>query len=338
MKLHEINHIPDQLLETEATGLEALLGKPTLIHLQGRQEPALLITVLMHGNETTGWEAVRLLLKRYCDQQGNLDLPRSVSLFISNVSAAAQGLRRLDNQPDYNRVWPGCNSPYTKEHGLMQQVIDSMVDRGLFASVDVHNNTGLNPHYACINLLDNRFLHLAAMFSRTVVYFLRPKGVQSMAFSGYCPAVTLECGKVGSAYGVEHAAEYLDACLHLSEHPSHPVAAHDVEIFHTVAIVKVLEHVSFGFGGHEASIRFANDLDRLNFRELPAGTSFGYIEPGHGIGLEARDESGRDVTANYFMLDEGELRLKVAVMPSMLTTDHRVVRQDCLCYLMERHS
>jgi len=338
VKLHEINHIPEGLLETEATDLEALLGKPTLIHLQGRQEPALLVTVLMHGNETTGWEAVRALLKRYRDQQGNLDLPRSLSLFISNVSAAAKGLRRLDNQPDYNRVWPGCGSPYTAEHGLMQQVVDSMVDRGLFASVDMHNNTGLNPHYACINFLDNRFLHLAAMFSRTVVYFLRPKGVQSMALGEYCPAVTLECGKVGTTYGVEHAIEYLDGCLHLSEHPSHPVAAHDIELFHTVAVVKVLEHTSFEFGKYGTNIRFADDLDRLNFQELPAGTSLGYVEPEHGIGLDVRDENGRDVTAKYFMLEKGELRLQLAVMPSMLTKDHRVIRQDCLCYLMERYS
>ncbi len=338
MKLHEINHIPERLLETEAENLEALLGKPTLIHLQGRQEPALLITVLMHGNETTGWEAVRVLLKRYCNQQGDLDLPRSLSLFISNVSAAAKGLRRLDNQPDYNRVWPGCSLPYTEEHGLMQQVVDSMVDRGLFASVDMHNNTGLNPHYGCINSLDNRFLHLAAMFSRTVVYFLRPKGVQSMALAEHCPAVTLECGKVGTVYGVEHAVEYLDGCLHLSEHPSHPVAEHDIDIFHTVATVTVLDHVSFGFGECESNICFINELDRLNFRELSVGASFGCVKPGHGIGLEARDENGRDVTAKYFMLDDGELRLRTAVMPSMLTKDHRVIRQDCLCYLMERYS
>jgi len=338
MKLYEINHIPEQLLETEATGLKALLGRPTLIHLQGRQEPALFISVLMHGNETTGWEAVRALLKRYCDRQGDMDLPRSLSIFIGNVSAAAKGLRRLDNQPDYNRVWPGCGSPHTEEHALMQQVVDSMLSRGLFASVDVHNNTGLNPHYACTNFLDNRFLHLAALFSRTVVYFLRPKGVQSMAFGKHCPAVTLECGKVGAAYGVEHAIEYLDACLHLSEHPSHPVAEHDIEIFHTVAIVKVLENISFGFGGQKVNLNFSDDLDRLNFRELPAGTSFGYVEPEQGIGLEVRDENGRDVTANYFTLDQGELRLQTAVMPSMLTKDHRVIRQDCLCYLMERYS
>jgi hypothetical protein len=34
---------------------------------------------------------------------------------------------------------------------------------------------------------------------------------------------------------------------------------------------------------------------------------------------------------------DGKIRLRVPVMPSMLTLDERVVRQDCLCYLMERY-
>ena len=220
----------------------------------------------------------------------------------------------------------------------MEQVVDSMVARGLFASVDVHNNTGLNPHYACVNVIDNRFLHLATMFSRTVVYFLQPRGVLSMVMAKYCPSVTLECGKIGQAYGVKHAFEYLDACLRLSEFPDHPVAEHDIELFHTVATVKVLENLSFGFGEHGVNIRFADDLDRLNFRELPRGTSLGCIEAGHGLGLEVRDEHGRDVAGRYFVLEDGELRLRSPVMPSMLSKDHRVVRQDCLCYLMERYA
>ncbi|MEE9357984.1 hypothetical protein [Candidatus Vondammii sp. HM_W22] len=32
------------------------------------------------------------------------------------------------------------------------------------------------------------------------------------------------------------------------------------------------------------------------------------------------------------------MKLKVPVIPSMLTKDHRVVRQDCVCYLMKRYN
>ena len=336
--LRELDHLPPGLLQLEAFELAEALGGPTLIHLRGRREQPLLVSVLMHGNETTGWEAVRSLLNRYEVGGGGLVLPRSLSLFISNVSAAAAGVRRLDGQPDYNRVWPGCEDSGTPEHALMQQVLDIMHARGVFASVDVHNNTGLNPHYACVNVIDDRFLHLATMFSRTVVYFIRPCGVQSLAMSKYCPAVTLECGKPGQSHGVEHAVEYLNACLHLAEHPRHPVAAHDIDLFHTVAIVKVPGRLSFSFGDPGVDIQFEDDLDYLNFRELPRGTPLGRIQSGNGIGLEVCDEQGRDVSGRYFEVDQGELRLRVPVMPSMLTRDQRVVRQDCLCYLMERYN
>lgn len=336
--LRELDHIPQGLLGLDASELEAALGGPTLIHLPGRREPGLFVSALMHGNEPVGWDAVRQLLRHYQPGGGEQPLPRSLSLFVGNVSAAARGARHLDGQPDYNRIWPGCddggNSP---EHRMMQQVVDIMANRGVFASVDLHNNTGLNPHYACVNVIDNRFLHLATMFGRTVVYFIRPCGVQSKAMARLCPSVTLECGKVGQAHGVEHAREYLEAVLHLSEHPAHPVAEHDIDLLHTVATVRVKEGLTFGFGDAAADIRFLADLDHLNFRELPRGTTLGTQSPDLGLGLEIFDEQGREVSGQYFAVDENELRLRASVIPSMLTRDHGVIEQDCLCYLMERY-
>jgi hypothetical protein len=260
-----------------------------------------------------------------------------LSLFIGNVRAAALGLRRLEGQPDYNRVWPGSETTGTPEHAMMERVVDIMRTRRPFASVDVHNNTGINPHYACVNRLDSRFLHLANLFGRTVVYFLRPRGVQSMAMAELCPAVTLECGKVGQAHGVEHAMQFLDACLHLTEHPQHPIMDQDIDLFHTVAQVKVPETVSFSFTSEGADILFAPDIDHLNFRELPAGTSLGSVNGAGWIVFDVRDEAGRDVVDRYFRLDDGQICLRRPVMPSMLTVDENVIRQDCLCYLMERY-
>ena len=71
--LKQLDHIPPGLLDLEATQLQAVLGGPTLIHLEGRRQEPLLVTVLMHGNETTGWEAVRILLRPYAS--GEEELP-----------------------------------------------------------------------------------------------------------------------------------------------------------------------------------------------------------------------------------------------------------------------
>ena len=323
--------IPEDLLSCDARGLRELLGGPTLIHLPGRREQPLFVSILLHGNETTGLHAMQRVLRKYRDRE----LPRALSLFIGNVEAAAQGLRRLDGQPDYNRVWPGCDTGGTPEHLMMQQVLDQMRERKVFASIDIHNNTGLNPHYACINVLDDRFFHLATLFSRTVVWFTRPLGVQSAAFAGLCPAVTVECGQAGAAHGDEHAAEFVDACLNLAAHPDHAIATHDMDLFHTVAIVRVPESVSFSFGQGESDIVFEPDLDHLNFIELQPGTRLGRVRDGAHL-LQAWDNDGHDVADDYFTVSDGEIRLKRPVMPSMLTLDERVIRQDCLCYLMER--
>jgi hypothetical protein len=330
--LNIIESPPAGLLDADPTELQRLLGGPTLLHLPGRRAEPLFVSVLLHGNEDTGYFAVRELLRRYRD----MPLPRSLSIFIGNVSAAALGLRRLDGQPDYNRVWPGSEEPASAEHMLMARVVDEMERRGVFASVDVHNNTGINPHYACVNRTDHRYLHLATLFSRTVVYFTRPRGVQSLAFSRLCPAVTVECGQPGQPHGIEHARDYIDACLHLADIPVHPVAPHDIDLFHTVAIVKVPETVQFGFGDGPGDIRFNPQLDHLNFRELPAGAALGRVVTKQAR-LEAWDELGREVGERFFTVAAGELCVRCPVMPSMFTRDERVIRQDCLGYLMERY-
>ncbi|KAA6186276.1 peptidase M14 [Thiohalocapsa marina] len=337
-QLHELTQLPPGLLDCPSHQLHEHLAGPTLIHLPGQREPALFVSVLTHGNETVGWEAVRRLLRRY--QQAARPLPRALSLFIGNVLAAARQQRHLPDQPDYNRVWPGSELPPTPEHAVMARVVERMAHRGVFASVDLHNNTGANPHYACVNVIDNRFLHLAALFSRTVVYFIRPRGVQSQAMAALCPAVTLECGKVRDQLGVEHALDYVDACLRLSELPSHAVPAHDIDLFHTMAQVRVRPDVAFTFapasGMPAAGLLLSPELERLNFRELPAGTAFGRCDATPP--LDVRDEWNRDVYPRYFDHIDGELRLRVPAMPSMLTCDETVIRQDCLCYLMERYN
>jgi len=129
--LQELHTLPAGLLEIGPCDLEAVLGGPTLIHLSGDREPSLFVSVLLHGNEPVGWNALRSLLADYRKRFGALRLPRTLSLFIGNVSAAASGVRRLPGQPDYNRIWPGCESPPTPAHTMMQRVVAIMRRRGI---------------------------------------------------------------------------------------------------------------------------------------------------------------------------------------------------------------
>ncbi|HHJ40094.1 MAG: peptidase M14 [Methylothermaceae bacteria B42] len=331
LTLHQIDTVPPGLLEIDAKELYTLLPGPTLLHLEGKDPARLFISILLHGNEVTGLLAVQRLLKKYQDHP----LPRSLSIFFGNIEAARAGVRRLEGQPDYNRVWPGTEHPPCPEVSLMRQVWETMAARPLFASIDIHNNTGRNPLYGCVNCLEAPFLQLASFFGRLVVYFLRPKGVQSMAFARLCPAVTLECGKPGISQGVDHAFDYVDTCLHLKEIPNKPPSPGNVDLFHTVAQIKIRKDIYFSFTDDKADLVLRSDLDHLNFMELSAGIALGEVHC-DTIPLIALDEDGNEVTHLYFQVQAGKLILKRKVMPSMFTMDERIIRQDCLGYLMER--
>jgi len=328
-----LDYLPDGFLDCEATDLLALMDEPTLIHLEGRRRQPLFVSILLHGNEITGLHAMQSLLKKYQQQT----LPRCLSLFVGNITAAQQGMRRLNGQSDYNRVWPGSDQPASAETLMMQDIIDQMRKRDVFASIDIHNNTGINPHYGCVNVIDHRFFHLATLFSRTVVYFTRPVGVQSSAFANLCPAVTIECGKVGQQYADQHAMEFVDAALHLAEIPTHPIAEHDIDLFHTIAIVKVPVNVEFSFNDESADILLETDLDHMNFRELEAGTRIAKLSSDSAARLQAWDNDGKDISDELFSYTDNEITTKKPLMPSMLTLNEKVIKQDCLCYLMERY-
>lgn len=330
LTLTVLDEIPEGLLHAKASELHQHLTGPTLIRLQGKRKDVLFVSALLHGNETTGWDAVRELLLNNKEAV----LPRSLYLFIGNVAAAAEGLRVLDGQQDYNRIWKKGNK--SAEGKVAAEMLEILASAPLFAAVDIHNNTGRNPHYACINGLDNKSLHLATLFGRTVVYFRRPDSVLSLALSTICPATTVECGKAEDSQGREHAKEFIHACLHLQGFPSHEVAEHDIDIFHTVATVKVLEDVDFGIENSAAKLNFIGNLDRLNFQELSSGTILAHINGGDIACLEAINEDGDNVVDEYFSYEKGALRFSTPLMPSMLTLDEHIIRQDCLCYLMER--
>ena len=326
--LHRLDAMPHELLSLHAHELYRYLPGPTLLSLPGEKTPGLFLSVLLHGNEDTGWQVLRNLLLKYRDQQ----LPRSLLAFIGNVHAARDKRRKLDHQPDFNRIWDGGEHP---ECRVVEEVLAEARRTGLFCSIDIHNNTGLNPHYACINRLAPEFLHLARCFSRTVVYFVRPRGVQSIAFSSLCPALTLECGKPGDEYGVQRATSFVDEIMQMEELEHQVMPQHNMALFHTVASVRIPHQLSISFDGSPAQVVFIKGLENLNFEEIPPDTMLATVDPAVEQPFHVYAEDGQDLFQHYFRREGINLLTNVALMPSMLTPDIPIVKQDCLCYLME---
>ncbi|MCA9127673.1 MAG: succinylglutamate desuccinylase/aspartoacylase family protein [Planctomycetales bacterium] len=329
--LRLIDKLPPGILDVTLKDIMDLFPQPTVIDLPGRRDQPLFASILLHGNEDAGLIALQELLKRYTDRQ----LPRRLIVFVGNVQACRAGKRFLPDQVDFNRAWPGSELPNCETHELLQSVTNYVLQKQPFASIDIHNNTGLNPYYGCICTTKPAHLYLASMFSRTAVFFTSPRGVQTQAFMDHCPAITCECGQIGDRVGALRAAELLDSCLHLSEFPD-PSPPAELTLFHTVARIRLNQQRSFGFklGG---DIVLRGDLQSLNFVELLPGEPIATIQGALNDCFEVTDEKGKDVTVDYLTLRQDVVQLSRPSMPSMLTHNVDVIKQDCLGYLMERY-
>lgn len=322
---------PPGLEVCTARELHERLGGSTLIRLPGRAEPALFVSVLLHGNETSGWDAVRRLLKRHPGGE----LPRSLLLFIGNVAAAARGVRSLPIQQDYNRIWHGAAGP---EGELAKAVKTALTSEDLFAAVDLHNNTGHNPHYSVVTDLSTGNLALAWLFDDQAVYVREPDTVLARLFAGRCPAVTLELGPIGDPRCADRALDFLSRLMALETLP--PADLHGLRTYRTEARVHIPPGVDFSFVGEERAtpLVLTGGVEGVNFHELPAGTDFAATALPLIESLTVLDSDRRNVTEEYFAVDGQRLRLRRPVVPAMYTLDPAVIRQDCLCYFMQRMS
>jgi succinylglutamate desuccinylase len=321
--------VPQGLLDADARSLHEILDGPTLIELDGEKGAPLFLSGLMHGNEDSGLVAIQKILRRY---QGR-SLPRPLMILIGNVAAARCGMRRLGGQPDYNRVWPGCAEYQASDEArIMAQFHARVIERKAIAAIDIHNNTGRNPHYSVICVQDARVMALARLFAPRSVLFRGLPGTQTASFGGLIPAITIECGQSGDDANAEAAANMIEAVLRLDD-LGEAGGFEELSLFHTLAQVRVRTDVALDCDHSAGWFDLDGDLDRHNFEQLEPGFSFG--ESNHPRPLEVIDEQGKDVFDTFFQIKAENIRLRRPVVPAMLTAQERIIRQDCLCYLME---
>lgn len=328
-----LDHLPAGILDVDATGLHEFVEDHTLVHLPGKITRPLFISILQHGDETTGWDAVKALLNNHPKQ-----LPRSLYLLFGNVKAAALNTRQLDHQPDFNRCWPGLHKQDHAVARKMAEITELMAEVKPFASIDIHNNSGRNPHYAGINSLNGEFVNLASLFSETIIHFTSPDGIQSGAFAQFCPSVTIECGMSGTADGIEQTLTFLENLIHLSSLKQIPGVAEHQQVLNIFSTVKVKPEISIAIDGPspgDVDFVINDDLDYLNFHLIEPGTVFGRITRDDlPMPFAVTDQIGHDITSHYFEQHGQEIRLKQTVVPAMITQSIKAIRLDCLCYLM----
>ncbi|MDE0036692.1 MAG: succinylglutamate desuccinylase/aspartoacylase family protein [Gammaproteobacteria bacterium] len=309
MRLNIASALPDSLADVPATALADELGGPTLFDLRKPKAPPLVVSVLLHGNEVSGWDAVRGLLYEF----------RSISslLFLANLDAAREGVRALPNQEDFNRVWEGGE---TSEAAVAAEVTARVADADPYVAVDIHNNTGRNPPYAVVCRTDRKTLAFAGAFAERALMASQPGGFQTRRFTRFCTAVTIEVGTPDDPDSTTRAAEYVAELL--ASYPRPPAttrAPYELRLFETVARVLVAERTEI-----------EPAMQRFNFRRAPAGTGLTRRGP-----LVARSADGADISDEYFTVVDGMAVLTRPAILAMYTRDLESARRDCLCYFLE---
>lgn len=327
LRLDRLDALPAAISRTAARDVRSVFPESALISLPGRRPEPLFVSVLIHGDETVGWEALKKLQAWLAHHAP----PRALLIFIGNVRAAEARARMLPGRPDYNRIWKGGETP---ENRLAAAVIDAVQAARPFAAVDLHNNTGANPLYALVHEPRPEDLQLASLFSPRALFTRSPPATLGEAMAQFCPAITAECGQPGVAANEQAAFELILDAMHLDRWRG--AADQDMALLDVAGRIEIAEDAGIAFSADApGEIELPAALEKWNFFERPAGSVFARVRNG-ARPVRVLDQSGRDVTDLCFRRDGDRLRLTRDFTPVMLTTNETAIRADCLGYLTEK--
>jgi len=330
-----IDGIADDLLDLAPRELLRALGRPTLIRVPGRGEQApRAVSTLLHGDESTGFEAMLRILRR------RRVYPFDLFVVIGNVRAALEGSghvhRYLDDQEDFNRVW-GLDAPTTQMRRAADAILARLRGAGLESLVDVHNNSGDNPFYAIVTRERNATLNLATLFTTTLVRWDLDAHTLMEALHDDVPSIAIECGKADRPESLAFAVDGLRR--YLGEPPiTDAEVVRDFDMIADLRKVVVRPEVRFTFGGDlsdDVDFVVAEDAEVHNFVEVPPGHVLGHVHPGSALPLVAKSSGADDVTDALFDVLDGVVVTRRAVTPIMMTRSVEAARKDCLFYVAD---
>lgn len=335
----EITTIPEALLSVSASQLHTLFPRPTILHLDGKKKQPLLISCLLHGNEHSGFVMVQNILKNFLRDNS---LARETYFLFGNVEAAAKNQRKLDHQPDYNRIWRD------EKHPLVKRILSLVKEKKFMAAIDLHNNTGRNPHYACVSQAKAEHINLALLFSPHLVYFTAPDSTLSVVLSEFVPSLTLECGLSLDPEICEKGSQFLNTLYQINSLPNTLPCQQTCRLQQSTVNIKVPSTARIGYGNlndlkdmQSKSIDFdiilRSDLDTLNFTEIKKSEVIAYVQnPEFDLVLNFLEPqlSAIHDKHRYLCKKDSFFYIEPGLTPSMFTLNAKIIKEDCLGYLM----
>jgi hypothetical protein len=312
------------------------LGSHSLLCVPGRdQSRTRLVSTLLHGNEPSGVRAVHQWLR--AGRKPAVD----VLIFIGAVETALTppgfAHRFLPGSLDMNRCWL---PPFETPEGVVAHEVLRLIRQTHAESlVDIHNNTGHNPAYGVGVVPGAAELNLTSLFGDRFVHSPLRLGTLAEATCNDFPSIAIECGRSHDPAADAVALAGLERYLETDVIDYQRVVPDHMSVLVDPVRVCVREGVELAFGDGPvagADVTVDLDIDRHNFEELAPETEIGWLGERRVWPLEALDETGRDLSKEFFDIREGRMVTRQPIIPIMMTTNRDNALSDCLFYVVKR--
>tara|TARA_Y100000310_G_scaffold336738_1_gene422086 strand:- start:1213 stop:2202 length:990 start_codon:yes stop_codon:yes gene_type:complete len=323
MSLKYFSEIPEQINLEPKEFLQWL--NTTSIIKAGSGEESIILFCLVHGNEPSGFYAFHDLLKKLMIKD---DLQKTVYFVFTNVKAALYGsgfeIRFTEDQSDMNRIWlePGKNP---EQNNLVEKLKTFIKEKNPQLVVDFHNTTGRNPVYLItLPKIDYDLLKKYSYFTT----FLSEDTEQTMLISwagNFTESFLIECGQNISPQSNLNAKEVLNRVLIYSKtKPGEIIPQEKVWLAsHPDRVVVNSKNIEISDENTGADVVFRTDLDLLNTKLLPKGTSLGFANKAGVI-----NHPKLEVVDNKLILKEHATLI-------LLTTHIPAITTTCLGYFVD---
>ncbi len=330
-----LNILKSQDLTLPATPEQWLheLQQPTAIEIIGKQSDQWrVISVLIHGNEPSGFYATYNFLKQGLIPETNL------SIIISSVRAARHEPlfthRYMPGEYDLNRRF-GIIDCHDRVTELAIQITEYIRTLSPQFIVDLHNTSGQSPAF-CVSISSHPSIHkIASLFTKEIVVTQLVIG-SLMEQNFNCPITTIECG--GSQNDKSHNVALKGLTGLALVHDINDIDANNMDVYNHPVRVRVHAGISLDYGDQadtDVDITLINKIENLNQDVTTAGSHIGWLDRSLTDCLLAINDHGEDIITHLFHIEDGKLLAQRDIKIFMATRRADIAMDDCLFYVVE---
>lgn len=332
-----IQHHSTQLPMTYTDWLENFSQPCAIEFTMDENLPWRIASVLVHGNEPSGFIAAFEFLKK------NITPVCNFSIIISSIRAAKWEPvfthRFVPGEYDLNRRFglhrSGAKDVHDTVSELAQHITEYIRSKSPSLIVDFHNTSGDGPPFA-VSVQDTESIQaIAANFTDDmIITHLVVGSLMEQEFG--CPVITLECGGATQRHSHEVA---LSGLLTLAEQAEFTAKQqHPIRRYYHPTRIEALPGLSLSYGkniNHEVNITLIDTIERCNRDIIPANTLLGWLNRPLDDCLVAVSETNAVDITTIFVCEDSGLYTRVPLKMFMATPRSDLALSDCLFYVVE---